>query len=118
MSEVKIFHNPRCSKSRQTLALLQELGVEPTIIEYLDSPPSTSELKSIVNMLGITPRELIRTGESIFKELGLNKNDERSVEEWLTILSENPKLIQRPVVIRDQQAVIGRPPELVKTLFD
>jgi len=117
MPEYTIYHNPRCSKSRQTLALLEEKGIEPEIVEYLKSPPSLETLKSIASELGKEPLDWIRTGEKTFKELGLSKKDERSKEEWLKILAENPILIERPIVSTGSKAVLGRPPENVLDLL-
>ena len=117
MSEFKIYHNPRCSKSRQTLALLKEKGVEPEVVEYLKTPPSLADLKSITTLLGKEPLEWIRTGEKVFRELGLSKKDERSPDEWLKIMGENPILIERPIVTTAHKAVLGRPPENVLELL-
>jgi arsenate reductase len=107
-----IYHNPRCSKSRQTLALLEENGVNPTVIEYLQTPPSPAELGDIVGQLGISARELIRKGEDAYKEARTKVEgmDESAVTRWLT---ENPKAIERPIVVTDKGARIGRPPENV-----
>ena len=116
MSSFTIFHNPRCSKSRQTLALLEEHGIEPEIRLYLDNPPSTKELKAILKMLGITARELLRKGEAIYKELDL-KNPDLSEAELVKYLCEYPKLIERPIVITNDKAVLGRPPENVLELL-
>lgn len=111
---MKIYHNPRCTKSRQTLALLKENGVDPEIVEYLKTIPTEDDLKRIVDMLGIKPFDLIRKGEAIYKEQykGLNLND----DEWIKVMVEHPKLIERPIVIKDHSAVIGRPPENVLAL--
>jgi arsenate reductase len=117
MSEYTIYHNPRCSKSRQTLTLLREKGIEPEIVEYLKTPPSYKTLESIASQLGKEPLEWIRSGESVFKELGLSKKDDRSQEEWLKILAENPILIERPIVTTGNNAVLGRPPENVLELL-
>jgi arsenate reductase len=112
MSKVTIYHNPRCSKSRQTLALLEEQGIEPTIIEYLKNPPSEKTLKHILKMLNKTPRELMRHGEGIYKELGLD--DAKLTEKQLIeAMVEHPILIERPIVVVDDKAKIGRPPEVV-----
>lgn len=108
-----ILHNPRCAKSRQTLALLQKKGVEPTIIQYLKEPPSTTELRDICNMLGAHPTDIIRRKESVFSELGLSLDDDRSEEEWIALMIANPKLIERPIVVLGGRAVVGRPPENV-----
>ncbi len=117
MSKIKIYHNPRCSKSRQTKAILDEENLDYETIEYLNSPPSEKELKAILKMLGKSPLEVIRTGETLFKELGLSKKDERSDDEWITIMVENPKLIERPIVINGKQAALGRPPEDVRNIL-
>ena len=108
----KIYHNPRCSKSRQTLALLNENEMDVEIIEYLKTPPSRKELTGIIKMLGIKPRDLLRKGEKEYKEAGLN-NMELSDNEIIDAMLEHPKLIERPIVIKDGQARIGRPPELI-----
>jgi arsenate reductase len=110
-----IYHNPRCQKSRQTLALLREAGHEPEIIEYLKTPPSGEELKKLLAQLGLSAEEIIRKKEAIFKENYKGKT--LSEDEWLMALHENPKLIERPIVTNGQRAVIGRPPENVEALF-
>jgi len=112
MSEVTIYHNPRCSKSRQTLALLEENGITPEVRKYLDDAPSVEELKLILSQLGISARELLRTKEAEYKEHGLN-NSSLSDEQILKVMTEVPKLIERPIVIKGDQARIGRPPESV-----
>ncbi len=112
----RIFHNPRCSKSRQTLELLNERGIEPEIIRYLETPPTAEELGNILDMLGCEPRELMRTKETEYKELGLN-NPELSREQLLQAMSKHPKLIERPIVIRNNKAALGRPPENVLTIL-
>lgn len=109
----QIYHNPRCSKSRQTRQLLEDQQVEFEEIRYLDTPPDKATLTEIINMLGIAPLDLFRTGEALFKELDLSKKDERSNEEWIQILVDNPRLIERPIVINNGKAAIGRPPEKV-----
>ena len=113
---VKIYHNPRCSKSRQTLALLTERGETPEIIEYLKNAPSESEIRSVIKMLGIdTARDMMRTGDTLYKELNLgNVKDE---DRLIRAMVENSKLIERPIVIKDGKAAIGRPPESVLALF-
>lgn len=113
---VRIYHNPRCSKSRQTLILIQDAGIEPEVIKYLDSPPSTRELGQILKKLGIEPRELMRKGESVYKELGLASR-EMSRQEAIQLLHEHPMLIERPIVVRGDRAVLGRPPENVLELL-
>ncbi len=109
---VTIYHNPRCSKSRQTLALLREHGFEPEIIEYMNTPPEHHELKRIIDRLGLNARDLMRTGEAEFRELEL---DDETLDDDALIRSmcQHPRLIQRPIVIVDDQARIGRPPESV-----
>jgi arsenate reductase len=109
---VTIFHNPRCSKSRQTLALLQDKGIEPEIVEYLKTPPSAKELKDILGKLGIGPRELMRKGEAAYKERGLS-DASKSDDELIAAMVEEPILIERPIVLSDGKARLGRPPEQV-----
>ena len=112
---MKIYHNPRCRKSRETLQILQDAGKEVEIIEYLKTPPTASELKTIIAQLGIKPEKLIRNGEAIFKENYKGKTF--TDEEWIDIMVKNPILIERPIVIKDGKAVLGRPPENVKGLL-
>ena len=109
---VTIFHNPRCSKSRQTLELLKSNGVEPTVVEYLKNPPTVDELSEIINKLGVNVRDIIRNKESEFKEVGAD-NKSLSDAELISILVSTPKLIERPIVIKGEKAAIGRPPENV-----
>jgi len=110
MAKVTIYHNPRCSKSRQTLEMLRDQGIEPTIVEYLTTPPSAKDLQQILKMLGKTPREIMRKGETIYSELQLD-NLQLTDKQLLQALVEYPILIERPIVIANHQAVIGRPPE-------
>ena len=112
---MKIYHNPRCSKSRQTLALIQENGQEVEIIEYLKESLSFKDLKSILEMLNIKAIELIRTNEIIWKEN--YKGKEMTDQELINAMSENPKLIERPIVVKNGQAIIGRPPKKVLDLL-
>lgn len=112
---LKILHNPRCSKSRETLAIIKNKGVEVQIIEYLKETITKEDLQDILSKLDKKPQEIIRKGEAIFKENF--KGKEFSSEEWLTILIENPKLIERPIVFNEKKAVIGRPPEKVIELI-
>ncbi|MGB0893470.1 MAG: arsenate reductase (glutaredoxin) [Parashewanella sp.] len=116
MTKVTIFHNPRCSKSRQTLALLKDNQCDITVVEYLKDIPSIDTLSSILSMLNISPRELMRTKEAEYKELQLN-NENLSDAELLQAMVTTPKLIERPIVIADNRAVIGRPPENVFTII-
>ncbi|MCK5889021.1 MAG: arsenate reductase (glutaredoxin) [Methylococcales bacterium] len=113
---VKIFHNPRCSKSRQTLQLLQEQGIEPDIVEYLKNPPSKAEIEDILQKLNIQPRELMRTKEAEYKEMALN--DENLTHDALVnAMLKTPKLIERPIVLANGKAAIGRPPENVLSIL-
>lgn len=109
---IKIYHNPRCSKSRQTLQILEEKGLQPDIIEYLKEAPSKAELTSVLSLLKMNPRDLMRKGEAIYKELNL-KDDALSNEQLLSAMLENPILIERPIVLANGKAAIGRPPESV-----
>ena len=113
---MKIYHNPRCSKSRQALALLHDTGCEVEVIEYLNTPPTPDELADVISKLGITPEELVRKKETTFRELGLHDQTLTDAQ-WLRVLCENPRLIERPIVINGQQAIVGRPPELIQTLL-
>ncbi|MCA9111583.1 MAG: arsenate reductase (glutaredoxin) [Planctomycetaceae bacterium] len=113
---IRIYHNPRCSKSRQTLQLIQKAGVEPVIVEYLNDPPTIRELEQLVKKLGIEPQELIRKGETLYKELGLGKRD-LSRKEAIQLMHEYPKLIERPIVVKGDRAILGRPPENVQELL-
>lgn|SRR5690554_5424348 len=108
----RIYHNPRCSKSRETLALLEERGLQPQVIRYLETPPSADELAELVAALGGSVRDIIRVKESEYKELGLD-NPELDDASLLQALSEHPKLIERPIVTHNGKAAMGRPPENV-----
>ncbi|MCD1647711.1 arsenate reductase (glutaredoxin) [Marinobacter adhaerens] len=112
----RIFHNPRCSKSRQTLELLTERGIEPEIIRYLETPPTEQELKDILNALDLRPRELMRIKEKEYKEQGLN-NPDLSDEQLIAAMAATPKLIERPIVIANGKAALGRPPENVLSIL-
>ena len=115
MSDFIIYHNPRCSKSRQTLEILDQHDLETEIVLYLDNPPSAEEIVSILNKLELNPRDILRKGEDVYKELNL-KNDKLTNKDLINIMIENPKLIERPIVIRGDKAVVGRPPENVLSL--
>jgi len=115
MSNIKIYHNPRCSKSRNTLALLEEQGVDAEVVKYLDTPPNKEELKELLKMLGMSPRELMRTKEEVYKELGLK--DVTDEEALIEAMVANPKLIERPIVVKDGKAAIGRPIENIVELL-
>ena len=110
--KVQILHNPRCSKSRATLQVLEENGIEPEIILYLDAPPDVKQLTSILRKLNMRPRELMRKGQSEYKEMGLD-NEQLSDEELITAMLKAPILIERPIVLANGKAAIGRPPESV-----
>ena len=112
---IKIYHNSRCRKSREGLELLKESKREFKIIEYLKETPSFDELKSIINLLGITPLELIRKNESIWKNN--YKGKELTNDEVIRAMTEHPKLIERPIVINKEKAVIGRPPENIEYIL-
>lgn len=105
-----IYHNPRCSKSRQTLALLEERGIQPEIIKYLETPPDAQTLDRLLNMLGKEPRELMRRQEAEYKALGLD-DPALSRETLIQAMVEHPKLIERPIVVQGERAALGRPPE-------
>lgn len=113
---IKIYHNPRCTKSRQTLALLQERGIKPQVIEYLLNPPTVKELEQILNMLGIGPRDLMRKDESLYKELGLDA-EKISYGQLVHAMTTSPILIERPIVVCNGKAAIGRPPENVLAIL-
>ncbi len=107
-----IYHNPRCSKSRQTLALLEERGIGPRVVDYLKTPPSAAELKTILKKLGLRPRDLMRKGEPLYAELGLKDRD-LDDDALIALMVANPILIERPIVVSGGKAAIGRPPESV-----
>ncbi|MCA1175890.1 MULTISPECIES: arsenate reductase (glutaredoxin) [unclassified Pantoea] len=110
---VSIYHNPRCSKSRETLALLQDKGIEPDVVLYLETPPDEQALKTLLQQLGMSSaRELMRRKEDLYKELNLADSD-LSEDQLLQAMVAHPKLIERPIVINGDQARIGRPPEAV-----
>lgn len=113
----RIYHNPRCSKSRATLALLNDAGVEPEIVEYLDTAPSAAEIDQLCRRLGVEPNEIVRFNEGVAKELGLTKADQRPRKEWLELIAAHPILLERPIVVRGEEARVGRPPEAVKDLL-
>ena len=109
---VTIYHNPRCSKSRTTLELLQEQGIEPNVVAYLEAPPSVEELDRILIALGKGPRELMRKNEAPYKELSLNE-ESLTRTALIKAMVENPILIERPIVVNGDKAAVGRPPESV-----
>lgn len=112
---MKIYHNPRCRKSRETLAILEESGKKHEVILYLEDTPSKNELKELINILGIPAEALIRKGEAIYKEMYKGKS--LTENQWISAMVKHPKLIERPIVVKGKKAVIGRPPENVKELL-
>ena len=115
MSTYIIWHNPRCSKSRQTMDILSEKGVDTDVIKYLEQTPSVEEIKEVLKKLNISARELMRTKEDEYKELGLKDEDDE--EKLIEAMAAHPKLIERPIVIKGEKAFLGRPPEKVLELF-
>ena len=113
---LKILHNPRCSKSRQTLAILSDNGVDVDIIEYLKDVPNKETLRQIIDILGIKPRDLLRKGEAVYKENNLRRED-LTDDDLIQFMLDNPILIERPIVYDDKRAVIGRPPDNVLKLI-
>ena len=113
---IVIYHNSRCSKSRSVCALVSERKIEAKIVEYLETPPNKVELRALLRKLGMIPAELVRRGERIYQETYANR--EMSDEQWLDALVAHPILIERPIVVCGERAVIGRPPEKVLTLID
>lgn len=113
---MKIYHNPRCGKSRQTLALIKDAGIEPEVIEYLKTPPTAEELDAILKKLKMEPQDLMRKGEAIYKELKLADQD-LTRDEAIAVMLEHPKLIERPIVVQGRKAILGRPPENVNELL-
>ena len=113
---IKIYHNPRRSKSRQTLELIRQSGIEPHIIEYLETPPGTEEIEYLLQTLHKEPHDILRHGEDIYKELDLG-NTAKTRDQLITAMARHPALIQRPIVITKKGAAICRPPELVRTLL-
>ena len=114
--QATIYHNPRCSKSRQTLEILQQNGIEPDIVEYLNTPPTHQQLDSILRGLEMEPRDLMRKGEADYKEQNL-QNESLGRDQLIELMIEFPKLIERPIVMIGDQIVIGRPPEAVLTIL-
>ena len=115
MSQVTIYHNPRCSKSRQTLQLLEDKGVSPEIVLYLETPPSADVISDLLSKLGIGARDLLRKGEDAYKENNL-KDDSLTDAQLIEAMIKFPKLIERPIVVKGSKAVLGRPPENVLAL--
>lgn len=115
MEEIIIWHNPRCSKSRNALNLIEEKNIDKKIFKYLDENPSKEEIKNVLRLLNITAKELLRTGEKVYKDLDLKNIDDE--EELITAMHENPKLIERPIIIKGNEAVIARPIENLELLL-
>lgn len=116
MTTFTIYHNPRCSKSRATLTLLEEKGITPKVVEYLKTPPTAAELKAITTKLGVKPQELVRKSEDIYKSKYAGK--QLSDDQWLAALAKDPILLERPIVVAGKRAVLGRPPENVLQFLD
>lgn len=114
---ITIYHNPRCSKSRQTLQLLRDANLEPTIVDYLKTPPSANDLDLLCTALGGDPTVMFRFKEPQAKTLGISPDDIRVRADWIELLAANPQLLERPIVLRGERAVIGRPPENVRELL-
>ncbi|MDH4585073.1 arsenate reductase (glutaredoxin) [Pseudomonas sp. BN415] len=112
MTELTLYHNPRCSKSRGALELLEARGLAPTIVRYLETPPSATELRDLLAKLGLTARQLLRTGEDQYKALSLDDTS-LSEEQLIATMAAHPKLIERPILVAGDKAVVGRPPEKV-----
>ena len=113
---VTIYHNPRCSKSRATLALIEARGIKPKIVDYLKTPPSAAELKAILRKLGLNPRDILRAGEPVYAELGLEARD-LDDDALIALIVKNPILIERPIVVAGNKAAVGRPPENVLAIL-
>jgi arsenate reductase len=109
MSAITIYHNPRCSKSRNTLALLEENGIDPQVVLYLETQPTVEELTALLKKLGLSAHQLVRRGEQDYKDCGLSADS--SEQEILAAMAAHPKLIERPIVVKGERAVLGRPPE-------
>ena len=116
MTDLTLYHNPRCSKSRGALELLEARGLHPTVVRYLETPPSSGELRDLLGKLGIGARQLLRTGEDEYKTLGL-ADTALSDDQLIEAMTVHPKLIERPILIAGERAVIGRPPEKVLELL-
>jgi len=111
-----IYHNPRCSKSRATLALLRENGIEPRIVRYLETPPDARALKHLTALLGCSMRDIMRTGEDLYRQLGL-QDGAQSEQQLIDIVAANPRLLERPIVVNGRRAALGRPPHNVLSIL-
>lgn len=116
MTELVFYHNPRCSKSRQALALLEERGLQPKIVRYLETPPDAATLDRILKALGLEPRQLLRKQEAPYRELGLD-NPKLSRQALIEAMAAHPILIERPILVHGRKAALGRPPEKVLTIL-
>jgi arsenate reductase len=116
MTDLTLYHNPRCSKSRGALELLEARGLQPTVVRYLETPPSAAELRALLARLGISARQLLRSGEDEYKELGL-ADSSLGEEQLIAAMAAHPKLIERPILVAGERAVIGRPPEKLLELL-
>jgi arsenate reductase len=112
MTDLTLYHNPRCSKSRSALQLLEERGLTPAIVRYLETPLNAAQLQELLGKLGIRPRQLLRTGEDEYKALGLD-DPQLTDEQLITAMTSHPKLIERPILVAGDKAVVGRPPESI-----
>ncbi len=112
---MKIYHNPRCSKSRETLQLIKDAGAEVEIVEYLKDIPTTDVLKDLLMKLNLKPTDILRKGEAVYKEKFKNSNF--NDDEWIKVMIEYPKLIERPIVVKENKAILGRPPQNVLDLI-
>lgn len=115
MSKFTLYHNPRCSKSREALQLLQNKGIDVNVVLYLENPPSVAELKKIVGKLGISAKQLLRNKEAEYKELGLQQEENEAV--ILKAMHDHPKLIERPILLANDKAALGRPPENILSIL-
>jgi len=115
MQDITIWHNPRCSKSRNAMTLLEEKGIDAKVVKYLEQTPTKEEIKTILSLLNMSAQELMRKGEAVYKELNLK--DVEDEEALITAMEENPKLIERPIIVRGQKAVIARPIENLEELL-
>lgn len=116
MTEMTIYHNPKCSKSRETLRLLTDAGVSPTVVKYLETPPTVAELDRVLTLLNLEPIDIIRRKEQVYQDLAIDPQ-QMDRQALLQVLVDNPILIERPIVVKGDRAVIGRPPEKVRTFL-
>ncbi len=116
MTDAILYHNPRCSKSRAALELLQQRGIEPQVLRYLETPPDAEQLRQLLRQLGLTPRQLLRSGEDEYRSLGLD-NPALDDDQLIAAMLSHPRLIERPILVVGERAVVGRPPERVLELL-